>query len=154
MPEEAYRRDLLGTMVLKVRCGQDQQLSLATLNGRIIPAFFCDGDFVFLCLPRLGRERYELRFALGSSAITGLVYHDGTFNVYDVVQEPQQMTVEVKMYGSQDVKVRCQRPEAVDSLTPSLYVDDWSYDDARGIAVVRVRASDFQGVKGMVRLSW
>lgn len=152
MPVEAYHRDILGTLVLKLPCPDDLHLSHATLNGSSIPACCREAGYLFLYLPQLDRQHYELRYALGTQPPENTVWLDGTFNVYNVISEEGELVVDLKMYGSQDVKIWCKRPEKVVSATKQLRVDRFRYIEDAGMAIVALTATDFQGARGRIRM--
>ncbi len=82
MPDEVYENDLLGELVLKIKLGKNEHISSASINGESVSAYFEDGGYGFLYLPRLQKKLYDVKYEVGRKIITGTVYNDGTYNVY------------------------------------------------------------------------
>lgn len=152
MPSDAYRRDLLGNLVLKIKTEKNKTLSEATINGRTVPAFFTQFQYTYLYLPPLHAEKYEVRYALGTREITDCVLNDGTYNVYELSKKDRSLEIDLKVYGTQTIKVRCSGCSAVVSQSDLLTVEGFTYDEQLGIAKISVGASDFQGSRGILHL--
>ena len=153
MPEEAYRHELLGNLVLKVKLEENQHLSAASLNREPIAAYFEEEGWGFLYLPPLKREEYLLRYQIGEAALPLHVVHTGTSNIYGVWQElDSKLVIDLKVYGSQDLQIRCKKPGQVLSTTEGLVVEGQEYDANTSILTVSLRALDFQGKKGKIQV--
>jgi hypothetical protein len=151
MPHEAYRFGLPGNMVLKIRLGRDEHISTATLNDNIIPAVFEESGFGFLYLPPLHPQKYTLKYSIGPEQIPLCVYNDGTYNVYELSQFSDQVTIRLRMYGTQVVRIRCPQPEKIVSSSPKLRVGRHSYE--RGVLSVILGSTDIQGSTGILTLT-
>ena len=58
------------------------------------------------------------------------------------------------MYGQQFVKVKCDLPTKVISLTQGLIIEGFDYDAITGMANINTRALDFQGIRGQIRIQF
>jgi hypothetical protein len=154
MPPEAYKFDILGPMVLKIRLAPDEHVASATINGKIVPAYFEDEGYGFLYLPRLEREKYDLQYTLGKTAMPLHVFLDGTYNIYELTVSKQSVVAEVKVYGTQVIRVRCTKPSQVLSSIPSLSIIGWNYDEDRNELKIEVKGADMQGSRGNVQVQF
>ncbi|AHM62267.1 hypothetical protein D770_20090 [Flammeovirgaceae bacterium 311] len=152
MPEEAYQHDILGTMVLKIKLGENEHLSAAALDGDNIPAYFEEEGWGFLYLPRLEKKAYHLTYQIGSTLMSLYVIHEGTSNIYGLRQEEESIHVTLKVYGSQELKIRCSKPAQVLSVTEGLLVEGYQYHEEDSTLKVVLRALDFQGKKGEIQV--
>ncbi|MBL0745303.1 hypothetical protein [Chryseolinea lacunae] len=152
MPDDAYARDILGNMVLKIKLQKDQHVSSATVNGELMPAYFEDEGFGFLYLPPLEQQQYTLRYSLGTSSQPVHVFNDGTYNIYSLRKEQNQISIVLKMYGQQVVKIKCPKPDNVISLEPGLSVLSIGYEG--DMLHVTLEASDMQGKRGEIRIAY
>lgn len=84
-------------MVLKIRLNGGQHVSSATINERV-PAYFEDQGFGFLYLPRLQTKKYVVKYYMGNELPRGIVYNDGTYNVYGF------LNIRTKVYSSESVR--------------------------------------------------
>ncbi len=153
MPDEAYVHSKPGNMVLKVKLNENEHVSSASLNDKLVPAYFEDQGYAFLYLPPLEKKKYTLTFEIGKTAMPLAVYNDGTYNVYDLSQNAGEIKINVRVYGSQVVKVSCPRPFNIASDNPALIIEKMDYNEHEQMAYVHVKAKDFQGVTGDVILS-
>jgi hypothetical protein len=152
MPDEAYRNDKLGNMVLKVMLNPNKHVSFATINDALLPAYFEDEGFGFLYLPRLESKKYVLKYGMGSEMLPLTVYNDGTYNVYDISQKEKEININVKVYGAQTVKVRCVKPQNVVSDHKALIVESFFYEEQKSMLNIAVKAKDIQGKGGNIIL--
>ncbi|MEO5979072.1 MAG: hypothetical protein ABIS36_23125 [Chryseolinea sp.] len=152
MPSDAFHRDLLGNLVLKIERNDDELLGKATLNGLSIPAILNFERYTFLYLPPLKAQKYTLEFELGAIEMNDYVLNDGTYNVYSASRRNEEFDIELKVYGTQTVKVKCESCTQVDSRTRGLHIDGFNYDTGMRMALIRITASDFQGSRGTIRL--
>ncbi len=152
MPDEAYRNEMLGNMVLKLALNANQHISEASVNGDLIPAYFEEAGFAFLYLPRLEKKKYTLHYRTGSGILPLHVFNDGTFNVYSLSQINGQILINLKMYGRQTVKIRCNQPEKVVSLSGGLTVECFVYFPEDKMLHVTISAINMQGTRGEIQL--
>jgi hypothetical protein len=152
MPSDAYRFDMLGNLVLKIELGVGEHVSSATINGQAIAGYFEDEGFGFLYLPRLENEVYDLRYTIGRDLMSSYVFLDGTYNLYQLTQSDKIMSVDIKVYGTQSVRIRGVEPKNVVSMSPNLSITDWRYDESKQEVNVEVKARDMQGSRGKILL--
>jgi hypothetical protein len=152
MPDDAYRNDLLGNLVLKIKLETNQHVSEALINEIPVPAYFEEAGFAFLYLPRLEKKKYRLRYRTGNDPMPLHVYNDGTYNVYDLVKTADTVKITLKMYGRQTVRVKCIKPRKVHSLTKGLEVIDYNYLPEESMLNLTLHASDMQGKRGTIEL--
>ncbi|MBT1689556.1 hypothetical protein [Dawidia soli] len=154
MPEKAYTFKGLGNLVLKLRLAPGEHIASADLNGTPLAVAFEDEGYGFLYLPPLERQVYTLRYAVGNERPPVHVYNDGTYNVYRVELSGQGLSATLRIYGEQDVKVRCPKPVLVQSMARGLTVLHHRYDESSGYLHMAVKASDMQGCTGSVVVRW
>ena len=154
MPLEAYTNDLLGNMVLKIKLNEAQHIGAANINGNLLPAYFESEGFAFLYLPQLAQQKYNLEYTISSTKMTLYIFNDGTYNVYDLKQKENSILIDLKMYGSQYIKIKCPDPNAVYSLTTGLVIKDYQYNNADGILSLEIFAADMQGTRGEIELKY
>ena len=154
MPNEAYRNNKLGNMVLKVKLDPNQHVSFATINDELLPAYFEDQGFGFLYSPRLENKKYVLKFSIGNEMLPLTVYNDGTYNVYNLSQKEKEININVKVYGTQTIKVRCEKPQKVVSDNKSLIIESSFYEEQKSMLNIAVKAKDIQGETGNITLMY
>lgn len=154
MPDEAYTHNLLGTMVLAVKLGEGQHVSSATINGKPIPAYFEDEGYGFLYLPMLEKKEYVLNYQVGATTMPFHVYLNGTYNVYATDVQRTAATIDLKMYGTQDVVIRTRAVTSVTSANPKLTIQSQTYDAATGTLTLSVRGHNIQGERGIITLRY
>ncbi len=152
MPAEANKNNKLGNMVLKIKLNANQHISSATLNDELLPAYFEDQGFGFLYLPRLQNKKYALKYTVGNELSQRIVYNDGTYNVYGFSEQQNEISINVKVYGTQTVKVRCKKPQQVVSNNKGLNIENSSYQEQSGTLNITVKAKDIQGETGNIML--
>ena len=152
MPDEAYENSLLGTMVLKIKLGENEHVSFAEINGQQIPAYVEDEGYGFLYLPSLGKEVYRLRYQTGDAAMPVHIIHEGTSNIYRFEQQQGSLLIDIKVYGSQALKIKCEKPAEVLSVTESLRVEGCRYEESEGTLSIALAAQDFQGIRGRIQV--
>jgi hypothetical protein len=58
------------------------------------------------------------------------------------------------MYGKQDMTIYCSRPSQVGSDDEGLRVEASSYEESTRRFTVTLKAMDYQGVAGNIRITW
>ena len=154
MPDDAYKYDLLGNLVLKIKLDDGQHVSKALLNGQPISAYFEDEGYGFVYLPRLEKEKYELDYETGSDFIDRVVYDKGTYNVYTVRDEDSKFVFNLKMYGTQKVNIKGPKPAKVTSSNPYLEILSQEYSDADNELILLIKGRDIQGEEGTITLNY
>ena len=152
MPAEAYGHSKPGNMVLKVKLNALEHVSGATINNEQVPAYLEDQGYGFLYLPPLERKKYTLTLEIGKTMMPCVVCNDGTYNAYHLSQQASEIKINLRVYGSQVVKVRCPRPFNIASDNHALVLEKMEYNEHEQLAYIHVKATDFQGVTGNVML--
>ena len=151
MPDAAYNRNLLGNLVLKVKLQPGEHLSEALLGKDPVPGYFEEEGFGFLYLPPLKKERYTLRYSLGTHLPPTCIYNDGTFNVYYLKPGPGNLKIKCKVYGEQTLKINCQQPAKIVSVK-NLTVISSHYAQEKKMLELRVKGADMQGSCGEMEI--
>jgi hypothetical protein len=90
----------------------------------------------------------QLEYGLGVEPLPTHVYLDGTYKVYALTSVKDGLTADLKVYGTQTIRIRCAEPRKVSSDSDSLIVAHFSYGSSMKEAFVRVRAADMLGSRG------
>jgi hypothetical protein len=151
MPEKAYSTQVLGNMVLKIKLLPGQHVSLARINNEIVPAYFEDEGYAFLYLPVLERKKYTLEYKVGNEKMPLHVFNDATYNVYKITEQKNTVLIDVKVYGSQTIRVRCKQPSAVVSSGGQIKIDGFHFSDELSI---NVTSRDMQGSKDTIVITF
>jgi hypothetical protein len=154
MPDEAFRNEILGNLVLKLKLETHQHVTEATINGNLIPAYFEEEGYAFLYLPPLGKKRYRLEYRIGADLMPLHVYNDGTYNVYELRRKDRQIFITLKMYGSQTVKIKCLEPRNVISATKGLVLESYKFLAGKGMLYIKLKGSNMQGTRGVIQLQY
>lgn len=151
MPNIVYERDMLGNMVITVPLNENEHISEMTINGQPVAAYFEDEGYGFIYLPPLEQMEYILRYTKGKSIPEGIIWNDGTYNVYTIKESRNRTEIYLEMYGTQTVKLLNSRPvKAVRSDNPRLTVVSFDYDRVDGMMQIEVSGHDFQGEDGTI----
>jgi hypothetical protein len=126
----------------------------ANINGNLIPAYFEEEGFAFLYLPPLEKKKYKLQYRTGTTLMPLHVYNDGTYNVYGLSKTESQITITLKMYGRQTVKIRCSKPEKVISAKDGLVLESYTFFPDEGMLHITINATNMQGTGGEIKLMY
>lgn len=152
MPFDVYENGLLGNMVLKVLLKEREHVSKALVNGTPVPAYFEEAGYGFIYLPPLEANEYRFEYELGDTWMPLFVNITGTYNVYSADIMKNQVIFRLKMYGTQEVKVKCGHPANVDSDNPNLKVLSWDYDNQNQMLIMKITGRDMQGESGDIKI--
>lgn len=145
MPEIAYSEGLLGNMVLKVNL-EGKHLSGANLNGKPISAYFEEMGYGFIYLPPLKKTKYELSIEFGERMIDTYINNKtGTYNIYDVELTKNKMLFDIKMYGQQNLIIKCDEPVGIQSDNKNLKIVNWKYDRDNRTLLLDLKGNNIQG---------
>ncbi len=154
MPDKAYQFNSLGNMVLKVKLESGEHVSDAILDGLPISSY-CEGSgFGFLYLPPLRKNKYQLRYSIGKETLPMHVFNDGTYNVYDVYKVDQQMSFQIRMYGTQTVKIKCPLPKKISTDSKQLLITPFSYNHELSLLSMEIQGTDMQGSTGTIKIQF
>ncbi len=154
MPDEAYQNNVIGNLVLRFVLQVGEHISEMTLNGLGAEVIFEQDGCVYLYLPPLQQSKYTLRYQISTHYPRFCVFVEGTYNILKVVNGEDKATVSLKMYGTQDVVMHCDRPLVVSSGHPGLLVRRTAYDEQTRRLTVTLEATDYQGSQGEIDIAW
>lgn len=152
MPEEAYDYELLGNMVLAISLDEGQHVSAAQINGEPIAAYFEDQGYGYIYIPPLEKRNYQLKYELGNELMPVFINNTGTYNVYSVHIDKEKMEFDLKMYGTQVVRVKSPKPSSIHSTNPNLKILSHQYDSKNQLLLIKIRGRDMQGERGEICL--
>lgn len=154
MADEAYKYNLLGNLVLKIKIDSTQHISFATIDNKPVSCYFEDGGFAFLYLPPLENKSYLLKYRVGKQYMSDYIFNDGTYNVYNFNSNDKSVTFEIKMYGTQVVKLKSKNPKSILSSNPHLKIVSSKFDEMSGILSIEISGQDIQGERGVISMSF
>lgn len=154
MPDVAYDNDLLGNMVIKIELPNNQHVSKAEINGKPISAYNEDEGFGFIYLDKLNKDKYNLTYEVGEETMPVYINNTGTYNIYDVDISNKNLNFDLKMYGTQTLKIKCPEPESIKSSNPNLKILSSNYDKKDGLLDLVISGRDIQGEKGNISINF
>ncbi len=152
MPNEVYDYSLLGNMVLKVELNDGQHLSSALLNGEPTASYFEEFGYGYIYLPKLLQKVYELKYIVGNKPLPFYVQNNGTYNVYSVENNTDEMNIKLRMYGTQKVHIKTSKPASVISKNKNLQIVSEKYNCSEGLLYLEMNGLDMQGETGNIKL--
>jgi hypothetical protein len=151
MSNWAYTLELLGNLLLKHKLPDGEHISSASLNGGNIACYYEERGFAYVVLPKLEKRQYTLTFTTGTSEMPTYVLNDGTYNVERFQTGPESASVELEMYGTQEVKVKLLfEPNQVNSDNTDLEIENWHY--RAPFIYMRVHGQNIQGELGVITI--
>jgi len=154
MPNEVYQNNILGNMVLKLKLEANQHLTKAFIDGEQIASYFEDAGYAFIYLPPLKKKKYRLRYLTGSALMPFYVFNDGTYNVYGLKTTVNQILIDIKMYGSQTIKIRCLKPQLIISDSDGLMIERFTFLSREKMLKIDLKAKNMQGTRGIIILQY
>ncbi len=152
MPDEVYDYSLLGNMVLKVELKDGEHLSSATLNGKAIACYFEEFGYGYIYLPELLQKTYKLKYSIGTEQLPLYVQNNGTYNVYSIKENKDEVNIELRMYGTQVVHIKTSKPKSVISESKGLVIISKEYNDSENLLYLELNGLDMQGETGNIKL--
>jgi len=152
MPSEYYKYNILGNMVLKVKLNVGEHVSKASLNNEPISCYYEDEGYGYIYLPVLKQENYVFNYELSEKKMPFVVYNDGTYNVYKIADTKKEKTIELRVYGFQEVKIYCPNPQRIESENSNLRIVKSDYNQESGMLSIALSANDIQGETGALKL--
>lgn len=167
MNDDAYKYDLLGTLVLKTPL-YGKHISSASITAddssfkpQIVGSYEDEFGYGYLeiadaanTMGRLGKTVYTLECTLGDTYMPAYVdLTKGTYNVYSFEASDMSASIKVNMYGTQDIKIKLPfAPKVVPvSSSNNLKVNKWSYKN--GYCVINVTGKNIQGEVGTITIN-
>lgn len=154
MPEEAYRHQMLGNMVLKIKLEKGQHISSVRLGQESIPCFLEECGYGFFYLPVLKKQKYILQYEIGNEPMLNCIFNDGTYNVYSLDVQVDLISFDVKVYGRQNIRLKCLEPKSVHSNNKALAIPHYYYYPSKSELSIYVHAADMQGTRGNIFLQY
>jgi hypothetical protein len=155
MPDEPYKYNSLGNMVLKVKLGQGEHISKASINEEEIACYFEDEGYGFIYLPKLERDKYMLEYEIGNKPIDSYIYNNGTYNVYSYKSDKIGVLAEVRIYGEQIIEFHGSKaPENISLSNPNVQIVSSNYDDESEKLFLTLKGIDFQGETTGIKISY
>lgn len=153
MADDAYSNNLLSNMVLKIKLDPDEHISSALIDQNPIAAYCEDQGYAFIYLPKLEKRIYTLVYTVGQNSLTQGVFNDGTYTIYSFKADSSTVSIDLKMYGTQTVKIKTAKPIAVKSSNANLKINSTIYDESTGVLSLEIYGRDFQGERGIVTIN-
>lgn len=161
MPDVVYTWNLLGTLTIKTPLKGGHISSASINNGAQVVGYYEDTyDYGYLIISSpsnpigaLPKGTYTLNATLGDTTMNTYVDMGlKTFNVYGFNSSSTQATISLKMYGTQDVKVKTMfAPTAVSSDNLNLKVNSWSYSEP--FITINVSGKNMNGETGTLAIN-
>ena len=154
MPQVVYDRNMLGNLVFKIKIGEGEYISKAELNGIPVSEFFNDAGYTFIYVPTLKKDKYVLSYEIGDHPNERYINNTGTYNIHEVNNEKDKFSINIEMYGTQDVQIKCEQPSKIESDNQNLKVISNTYDEDSGILSIKVYGRNIQGENGTISISF
>lgn len=153
MPDEVYMIFAPSNMVLKIKLEEGQHVTSMTLDGEPVAAYFEDQGYAFIYLPPLSQKKYELKYEMGDSKPSGLVWHDNTSNILDMKVSDSETSIQVRWYGTQKLKlIESRKPVQISSSNEQIQVLNWEINNE--YLCIELAAHDIQGETGDIRIQY
>ncbi len=153
LPDEYYKHNLVGNMILKVKLNEGEHVYSSRLNSKELNVYYENEGYGYIVLPRLNQEKYELSIDVSNKKMNTYIENDGTYNIYDFLNTKTSSNLELRMYGTQTIKViGINKPNQIKSSNPMLKVVNSNYDSKTRIFELEISAHDIQGETGVI--SW
>jgi hypothetical protein len=155
MPDEAYKHDILGNMVLKIKLDSNQHISRAKLNDENMACYFEDQGYGFIYLPMLEKRIYTLEYEVGSNKPESYIFNKGTYSVYSYQLKQNSINTSVRIYGTQEVDFYgLKQPSDIKISNQTIKVLSTEYNKDEKHLVLTLNALDFQGVTCMISMQF
>lgn len=149
MIDKAYQFSDLGNMVLMIPLKLDQHISEAFLDNEKIPVYYKENNFGFLYLSPLKQRKYRLKYKIGKKPLSNCISNVGTCNVYRVKQLSDRIEIYLKVYGTQEIKIRLSsQPDIIYSKNPNLKIMNNKY--SKGKNKITIYGRNIQGETGKI----
>lgn len=153
MPIEAYTNNTLGNMVLKIPLKKGMHVCTASINNMPLAGYLEQYDAAFLYLPRLERQKYILEYSVSSNTMPFYIMNDGTYTVYSVASAEGKTIINLMMYGTQILKIKCTKPKSVYVHAGGISILDQKYKKNYSVLELQLKAHDIQGSRGSIILN-
>ena len=154
MPQEYYDKDIIKNLVLKIQLKEGEHISKALLNKKPIACYFEDAGFGYIYMPMLNKEKYTLDYEVSEKNMDFFVFNDDTYNVYSVENTKKEKKVQLRVYGTQDVKIKGDNPKEIKIDNTDMQIVKSDYNTDKQMLIVTVQALDIQGETGTLTLKY
>ena len=107
VPKEVYRHKLSGNLALSIKLSEKQHISNANVDGLPVSSYFENKGYAYIYLPPLEKKIYQFNYAMGENIASVFINNSRTYNVYNVIISKDTLKFDLKMYGTQTIKIRC-----------------------------------------------
>jgi len=139
---------------LKIRLENGKHVSFASFDNMPIASYFEECGYAFLYLPPVKKGTNVLKYETGSFPMPEYIFNAGTYNIYRFENKERSIEIDIKMYGTQNVTIKCRRPVAVDSSNPNLRILSVSYDQAKALLSINISGRNITGESGTIVLTF
>ncbi|MBQ7257010.1 MAG: hypothetical protein IJS60_04890 [Abditibacteriota bacterium] len=163
IPQEAYAKNILSTLTLKIWLGKKEISTFKTSNGAM------SDRFTQLCC--YYKDKYGYGYVTVGNSENSMGRLDGVYSFeFEVGKEPLDFYVDnsdltaqvysvkskdrvwLKVYGTQKVRIKTHKPERVESSNPKVQILSWEYKE--GFLEVLVKGTSMLGDVTCIRLSF
>ncbi|NOY79203.1 MAG: T9SS type A sorting domain-containing protein [Calditrichaeota bacterium] len=150
MPDAAYRYQLLGNLVLKIKLQPNGHIQQATIDHDAeVVGYYEKEGFAYLFLSTLKQDVYHLTYTLGSQKPPIYIWNDGTYTVREFKTARNGVYINLEWYGQQDIKVKIPfHPDFVSLIGDSLTILHYSYDETQQEITVTLKNNSIVGRTG------
>jgi len=153
MPQKIYDNNLLGNMILKVILPKGSHISEAKIDGDNIPGYYEDNGYGIIVLPKLNNKTYTLNYSIGNTYPNAFIWYDGTYNVYSFSTNSSSTTINIRLYGKQDIKiVGISKPENIVIDNKNILLNKHYYNFEDKTLTLTLTAHDIQGESGEIKV--
>ncbi len=146
MPKTVYQNKLLGNLVLKIKLDKNRHVTMAKLNNQPINVYFEENGYGFLYLPILQSQKYQLVYQISKHEMPVMLYHNGTFNVYDFAYKPNEIDLTLKVYGTQQIILKgIKKAKSIEIKNKNVQLINHNYNQHNHTLSINVKAHDIQG---------
>jgi len=154
MPDDALKFHLLGNLVLKIRVEKGQHVSFASFDNLPVASYFEECGYAYIYLPPLKKGKHVLKYTIDNQTMPEYIFNNGTYNIYRFEHKGRSIEFDIKMYGTQNVMVKCLQPLAIGSSHSNLRVLSGTYDQTSGLLSINISGRNIMGESGTIILTF
>lgn len=146
IPNDYYEYGLVKNLVLKIKLEKNSHISSARINRKKIASYYEDCGFGFLYLPQLGQQKYLLEYEQGDNFMDTYVFNDGTYNIYSLESRKAKTSIDIRLYGKQQVQIcGIEKPFHISISNSSVVLLNHQYQHDKRVLKIILKAHDIQG---------
>jgi hypothetical protein len=155
MPDDAYKKNILGNMVLKFQLSEGQHLSMAKLNGKDMRVYFEEDGFGFIYLPQLKQKIYRFEYEIGGKYLDSYICNNGTYNAYSFDISDNISKAKIRIYGTQDIIFKnIKEPKKVSINNKNINIIKNNFNPEKQQYTLTLKAKDIQGETGIILMKF